>query len=664
MLDSLKNTLSPWQRAMAERLETQRQRLSERWPLLSGRWPLVFGNLRAKLIIPYVLLTMALAMIGTFVVTVLVTSSVRERFVNQLLEASRVAADGIVRKERVHLENLRLMAFTQGVPEAMVNRDSAALRELLLPLALNNHIEVFTAIDPQGREILTLAREPESNQYASSEGVDFSGYDLVANILREQQDEIGDKFIGLLSTARGPYLFTSAPVRDASGQLVGALMIGTPLNTILGDLKTQALADVVLLDLAGGVVATTLPPPDEGYSVLQISPSSTSLSTSETHDLQLYNRDFQAVYAPLVVRQQNLGVLGIVLPSNYITAAASTNRNWFGIIFTLGTLAVIGVGYFLAQTIARPILRLRAVSQAVAAGDLEQHTGLNQAGEIGELASAFDRMTLKLRERTAEAAELYTETVQRNKELADANAKLQTARQQLVQSEKLAAVGQLTAGIVHDVKNPLAIIIGLADELPEQSRLDEATLKSLDMIRDNGRRANKIVTDLLKFAREATPEMNRQDIRETIETVLRLTEYLARKGKVQVIKDVPGVSVMAVYDAAQMEQVFMNLVQNAIQAMPDGGSLRVSVSQAKDAVAIAIQDSGIGIPPKHLSRIFDPFFTTKAPGEGTGLGLSVSYGIVTRHGGRIDVESTVGQGSTLTVVLPVNPPTTSNQFEG
>ncbi len=657
MLDSLKNKVSPWQHAVTQWLGTMRQRPS-------GRWPIPLGGLRAKLIVPYVLLTMLLAMVGTFVVTGLVASSVRERFVNQLLEASRVAADGIVRQERLHLESLRLMAFTQGAPQAIANQDSAALRELLFPLALNNHIEVFTAINLQGQEILTLAREPGTNQYASSQGGDFSSYDLVANVLQAQQDDIGDKFIGLLTTARGPYLFTSAPVRDAGGQLVGVLMIGTPLQQLLADLKTQALADVVVLDSAGNFVSTTLPPPDEGYAVLQIPDSAVASTTSETRDLQLYNRSFQAVYAPLVIRQQSLGALGVVLPSNYITATASTSRNWFSLIFTLGTLAVIGVGYVLAQSIARPILRLRAVSQAVAAGDLGQHIGLNQPDEIGELASAFDRMTMKLGERTAEAARLYAETAQRNQELADANAKLQAARQQLVQSEKLAAVGQLTAGIVHDVKNPLAIIIGLTEELPEQSQLDEVTLKSLAAIRDNGRRANKIVTDLLKFAREATPEMQRQDLRETLETVLRLTEYLARKGKVRVIKDVPSVSVMAVYDAAQIEQVCMNLVQNAIQAMPDGGVLRVNVSQVKDAVAIAIQDTGIGIPPKNLSRIFDPFFTTKAPGEGTGLGLSVSYGIVARHGGRIDVDSVVGQGTTFTVLLPVNPQTASGWPEG
>ncbi len=647
-MDIVRDIRPHWFRSVTGRLSTPRQHIPAHWrPGLA--------RLRTKLIVPYVLLTMTLAMVGTFVVTLLVTSSVRERFTNQLLEASRVAADGVVRQERLHLENLRLMAFTQGVAQAMADHDDASLRDLLLPLALNNKVEVFSAIDRQGQEIITLARRSESDGYRQSEGASFTGYSLVTDVL-SGQDEARDKFTALLSTAQGPYLFTSAPVRDQNGQLVGVLMVGTHLNTILADLKAQALADVFILDSSGKLLAATLPPPDEGYGALEGTPSSAmGANTSETRNLRLYNRNYQAVYAPLIVRQKSLGVLGIVLPSKFVTTVGSTSRNWLGLLFTVGTVGVIAVGLLLAQSIARPILRLREVSQAVASGDLEQHTGLKQADEIGELATAFDRMTLKLRERTAEAAQLYGESVQHNRELAEANAKLQAARQQLVQSEKLAAVGQLTAGIVHDVKNPLAIIIGLAEEIPEHSPLDEMSRKSLRTIHENGRRASKIVTDLLKFARKSTPEMKEQDIRETIETVLHLTEYLARKARIEVVKDVPEDPVVATYDAAQIEQVLMNLVQNALQAMPDRGALRINLSRAGEAIAIAVQDTGVGIPEKNLSRIFDPFFSTKPPGEGTGLGLSVSYGIVARHGGHIDVDSLEGKGTTFTVLLPTNP---------
>jgi two-component system NtrC family sensor kinase len=333
----------------------------------------------------------------------------------------------------------------------------------------------------------------------------------------------------------------------------------------------------------------------------------------------------------------------------------ATSRNTFSFLFSLGTIATIVVGYILAQSIAKPILRLRAISQAVAAGDLEQRTGFKRADEIGELASAFDTMTLRLRERTAEAARLYAETVERNKELADINARLQSTQAQLIQSEKLASVGQLTAGIVHDVKNPLAVIKGLAEELNEEIGIDPSTRAQLATIRDSASRASTIVSDLLKFARQSTPEMQRRDLRETVQSSLRLTEYLTRKGKVEVTVDLPDQPVMIAYDAQQIEQVLINMITNAVQAMQNGGTLRISLGRAEGAVALAIQDTGSGIPKQNLSRIFDPFFTTKPEGEGTGLGLSVSYGIVARHGGNIEVESELGWGTTFTILLPEEP---------
>ena len=616
----------------------------------------LLSGLRAKLIVPYVLLTMAIALVGVFVVTNLVTSSIRERFINQLFESSRVVADGLVRREREHLENLRLMAYMEGISDAILERDKDGLQNMLWPIALNNQVEAVTVVDLEGQEIMTLALEPATNQYLVSSGADFSQFEMVMNILSGEMDEIGDKFADFLITSFGPYLFTDAPVRDSSGQMIGMLMVGTRLESVLGELKSQSLADITVLDRSGSFVATTLVEPEEGIEVLEVDPQTlTQSDASTTHKLELYGRDYQAVIAPLIIRQQEMGILSVVLPSNYIVSTMATSRNVFSLVFALGTIATIVIGYVLAQSIAKPILRLRSISQAVAAGDLDQNTGFERADEIGELASAFDTMTLRLRERTAEAARLYAETIERNKELADINARLQTTQAQLVQSEKLASVGQLTAGIVHDVKNPLAVIKGLAEELHEEIGIDPSTRAQLATIRDSASRASNIVTDLLKFARQSTPEMQRRDMRETIQSSLRLTEYLTRKGKVEVIVDLPDQPVMVSYDAQQIEQVLINLFTNAVQAMEHGGSLRVNLGRAKGAIAIAVQDTGMGIPKQNLNRIFDPFFTTKPEGEGTGLGLSVSFGIVSRHGGTIDVESELGWGTTFTILLPEEP---------
>jgi two-component system NtrC family sensor kinase len=615
------------------------------WLRLSG--------LQGKLIIPYVILTMLLAMIGIFVVTRLVASSFRERFANQLYAANLVAQDNFVRQEQTHLEQLRLMAFTQGVSEALAQRDPNTLSELLLPLALNEGMEVITAVDLDSPEVLTLGEDPATGQYLQSRGNDLSSLGLVQKVLDGVVDAKGDKFTQLVETPQGPALFTSAPVRDASGKLSGVLLLGTRLQSLLADTKTQALADLVILDGEMDLLQTTLAEPAEGFSSLKeaAQPFVADLQI-DPQEVRLYNRDFKVYYQPFELRGERLGWLGTVLPTSYVASTEATSRNTFILLFSLGTVAVIIIGYILSQTIARPILRLRSLSQAVAAGDLNQQSGLKQSDEIGELASAMDVMTLQLRERTEEAERLYAETLQRNKELAEINAKLQAAQQQLIQSEKLAAIGQLTAGIVHDVKNPLTVIKGSAELLQDESQLSDEELSIVMLIRESSEKANRIVSDLLKFARQSAPEKNFQDLRETLEAALRLTAYQARHLRVQVIQDIPAEPVMLTYDAQQIEQVFVNMINNAIQATPAHGSLRVNIKNQDGMVATTFEDTGIGIPPEIINRIFDPFFTTKPEGEGTGLGLSVSYGIVSSHRGRIEVESVVGQGTTFTILLP------------
>jgi signal transduction histidine kinase len=619
----------------------------------SNRLTELISSLRIKLVVPYVFLTLLTAMIGTFVVTRLVTSSVRERFANQLLEAGRVASDGIVRRERAHLETLRLMAFTQGVPEALAAEDGDQLQQLLYPLVVNANANFLTAINTQGHEIMSLVQDPETGSYALSEGGDLSTLSIVTKPLKGEEDVLGDKFAGLIQTVHGPYLATTVPVRGSDGDIVGVLMMGTKLDTLLADLKNQALADLIALDQTGNVMVATLAEPEAGFGILNLTPyQAGQLDPAIEREVSMYDRRFQVLYAPLIVRQETVGVLGVALPSNFIVTTEATSRNLFSLIFSLGTVAVIVVGYLLSQSIARPILRVRDVSLAVASGDLGQKTGIERKDEIGQLAAVFDLMTFRLRRRTAQAARLTAETIERNKELADANTRLQVAQQQLVQSEKLASVGQLTAGIVHDVKNPLGVIKGLAEEVEEQVGPDPEVISQLKLIRDSAVRANTIVSDLLKFARQSNPELSYQNICATVETSARLTDYLARKAGVTVSTELPSKGVMAYYDAQLIEQVLINLIQNAIQAMPKGGSLRLRVIQKDEWVETSVQDTGTGIKKENLSRIFDPFFTTKPAGEGTGLGLSVSYGIVAQHGGEILVDSKVGVGTTFTIRLP------------
>ncbi len=195
----------------------------------------------------------------------------------------------------------------------------------------------------------------------------------------------------------------------------------------------------------------------------------------------------------------------------------------------------------------------------------------------------------------------------------------------------------------------------MAEELMEDASEDPEIRQGLLVIRDNANRANLIVTDLLKFARQSTPTMQKRDMRETLEGCLRLTDYLIRKGRVQVTTDFPSEAVWATYDPQQIEQVVINLIQNAVQAMPEGGQLETRMVDQGEEVLLEVTDTGKGIQPENLSRIFEPFFTTKPEGQGTGMGLAVTYGIVSRHGGQIDVRSQVGEGTTFSIRLPKVP---------
>lgn len=645
------------ERTIVENIKTNRpfSRLAAR--AKSGR---IYG-LQSKLIFPYVILALVLAAIGIFIITRLVVDSEVERFNNSLLDANGVASDGIIQHERLQLEKLRFLAFANGMAQAVYEKDATRVETLMLPIIANSSLDLMIALDTNGQEIMTLGRDPLTGVYQKQQGQDFSSLSVVQKALTGESDALGDKFVQIFSTKDGKaILFTSAPLRDANEQLVGVVMVGSYLDSLLKTLEEQALSRIILLDNQGNLVATTLTQNEEGFQTLiDLATAHGMANTTGLYDLQLNEREHRVAYGPFILREERVGQLGVVKDSQYLVSKAATSRNLFIGLFAAGTLAMIIIGYLLAQDIARPLLKLRDLAQLVALGNFEQQVGLTRTDEIGELGSAFDAMTQQLQERTETANRLLAETVQRNIELKEINARLEAMQLQLIQSEKLASIGQLTAGIVHDVKNPFAVIMGMAEVLAEDGNLDEDTRNGLKVMRESAVKGNTIVSDLLKFARQSKPEMRTLDLRETVETALRLTAYLTRKYNLST--ELPEHPLIATYDAQQVEQVLINMIHNAVQAMPDKGTLKIALNQIEGTAHLSIQDSGCGISPDHMKRIFDPFFTTKPEGQGTGLGLSVSYGIIANHNGQIDAESEVGKGTTFTIVLPISQPSLTNE---
>jgi len=221
-----------------------------------------------------------------------------------------------------------------------------------------------------------------------------------------------------------------------------------------------------------------------------------------------------------------------------------------------------------------------------------------------------------------------------------------------VTSEKLASIGLLSAGVAHEINTPLTGISSYVQIL--QKKLTEANyLQILKKIEDQTDRVSKIVKNLLSFSRNpADLAFHRIDLKESLEEIISLIDYRLKSLNINLSLDLKPVLIYA--QRERLQQVFINIILNALDAMPGGGQLTIQTRQQEARAIIKITDTGLGIKPEHLPRIFDPFFTTKGIGKGTGLGLSISFAIVKEHEGQILVDSQVGQGTTFTIILPAN----------
>ncbi|MDH5695202.1 MAG: ATP-binding protein [Dehalococcoidia bacterium] len=222
-------------------------------------------------------------------------------------------------------------------------------------------------------------------------------------------------------------------------------------------------------------------------------------------------------------------------------------------------------------------------------------------------------------------------------------------------ASRLASVGRLAAGIAHEINNPLTAILGFSQRLLRKST-DAKVNRDLEIIRSEAQRAANVVENLLTFARRREPKKEYSDINDIVQKALQLRAYELKTNNIEVVTDLAPSSPKAMVDFHQIQQVFLNLILNAEQAMSEasrGGKLTIKTQDIKDYIRISFTDDGLGIPAEHLDKVFDPFFTTRGEGSGTGLGLSVCHGIVAEHGGRIYARSKPGKGTTFFVELPI-----------
>jgi len=368
------------------------------------------------------------------------------------------------------------------------------------------------------------------------------------------------------------------------------------------------------------------------------------------------------VYAPLLRGGSLAGVLEISEPLTNERRYAER----IGLSTVVTTLSLAAVGLLMttvlgAWLVGRPIKSLISKARQVGAGDFSGQLDLRHAGEIGELATEMNVMS----ERLAEAG----------RQVAAATTAQIAAIEQVRHADRLSTVGKLASGIAHELGTPLNVVSGRAQLIQESvpvggsDKVGAAELQEVAdharIIVEQSRRMSAIIRQLLDFARRRGVQKAAYDLRQLVAQTVSMLQNLAEKRRVAFVVEPTSAPACAQVDASQIQQVLTNVVVNAIQSMPKGGTVTISLqpssaqSSPPDAGSttgehweIAVKDAGDGIAPEVLPHVFEPFFTTKAVGEATGLGLSVAYGIVNEHGGFITVDSKPGNGSRFSIHLP------------
>ncbi len=354
-----------------------------------------------------------------------------------------------------------------------------------------------------------------------------------------------------------------------------------------------------------------------------------------------------------------LGVLDILLDLAPVEANIAGIRQRAFLMAAIEIVLIgIFIGFFTRRFVGAPIKKLIRGTKEISEMELDSPIDIGTGGELGELATSFDTMRERLRDALAE---LRTFTHELEEKVEERSEQLLQARQKLIQGDRMASLGQLAASVAHEINNPISGVLNLSalmqrllteDGIPPNRVKDFE--RYLTLVTDETARVGRIVSDLLAFSRRSKPQRGDADLNEIVGHTITLISHKLELGNVQLDlwldKELPQIRC----DRSQMQQVVMNLVMNAAEAVSEGGqvAVRTRLSSDGECVVLEVKDDGPGIPENIQSRIFDPFFTTKEEGKGVGLGLAVVYGIVEAHRGTIEVKSFQGKGTTILTRLP------------
>jgi two-component system, NtrC family, sensor kinase len=435
------------------------------------------------------------------------------------------------------------------------------------------------------------------------------------------------------------------PTRHPNGSLLGALVVALELGDATARQFKSPISQVAFI-ADNKVVASTFGDTNLNQRLLQEFQRLSALEprAQDAQDFSLILQDNH--YAarpglfPGLIGRSEAGYLILYSYEQSWKAFQETERVL--LLFSLTGLALGAVVvWLLVRRVTEPLRQLRDSAEAVGRGDFSRRIAIPSKDELGELAAVFNHMTGNLQKSTAQ--------LEKTVEI------LRATQAQLSHSEKLSAVGEFVAGVAHELNNPLTALIGYA-ELLQMNAVTNDDRDSLKRISSSAERCHKIVQSLLSFARQHPPERKLAHVNALVEAVIEILIYELRTNNIRVEKELSPQLPRLLLDPHQIQQVFLNIVNNARQAIEahrPGGLIRVTTGVVGPRVRITFQDDGPGISVENLAKIFNPFFTTKPVGKGTGLGLSLSYGIIQEHGGSITAASKLGRGTTFIIELPI-----------
>ncbi len=633
-------------------------------------------SIATKLILSFLLIIVVISavfiMIGIRLIGDLIVAEAQEKVRNDLN-----AAREIFMGELNDIEDIvRFTATRFFLKDALLTNDLSQIAEELSIIRAIEGLDVLSITDGTGRVILRsnnagLFEILQSEDEIVSEVLDRKTPVAATSIVTEEElmrespllaemvcCEVIDTPLARASEETeitdGMMLKAAAPVLDYQGNLIGVLYGGVFLNNnfhIVDKIKQTVYED---LKYEGKDIGTaTLFQNDVRISTnVRNTDGSRAIGTRVSEEV--YNQVFLkgdpwigrayvvndwyiTAYEPIRnVKREIIGILYVgVLEQKYVDLQGETVMAFLAISL-MGSLAAMLLAYLLARKISVPIKELATATKQIEQGNLDAEVEITSSDELGDLAATFNAMASALKERDKQLKEF--------------------TKSKIMESERLAIIGQIAANVAHELNNPLQGIVTYSHLILEKMPNENSATASLNKIVIQANRCRDIIRGLLDFSRQRKPDKTICDINSVMQECVDLVEHQAPFHNIQITKkfgeDLPMVAV----DPSQMQQVFMNMVINAAEAMDENGQLNLETryDPAEGFYEIEITDTGQGIPEENLDKLFDPFFTSKEVGHGTGLGLAISYGIIKEHKGSIFVESKIDQGTTFLIRLPVN----------